>query len=333
MSGSRWIVRTVGAALAVAGVASVVTSSVAQTSGAQKSTKKEARKVGGVAVWGIAGEPEFFTRGRFYIDTDGAPNAYHPGYKCDAPGQKHWKVPVNVDCATRSEQTCHGSGFDSHVAYGEQGNLVHCRWRSGACVAEVPPHGSKHPQGGCTPDRDSKKGLDDLESAGSPGNWAGIVVDKHTGEPFVQKATDPFPGFYVSGTSLQDHAYPESDPRRYVDATKINFVALPPHTGAQPGDVVVVVHWPTKRVAYAIFGDGGITGYFQGEGSPALASALGLGASPRGGGTERHDVVYLVFPGRHLEPRFPRSQGSIDALASGAFAAWGGLARLEALSP
>ncbi len=318
--------------LAALGVTSIASSSFAQS--AQRSTKKEQRSVGGVPMWGVAGEREFFTRGRLTIDADGAPNAYHPGFACDAPGQQNWKLPVNVDCASKTaESSCRGFGFTTTVAYGAVDNVVQCKWKAGACAAEAPKPNAKRTQGGCWPQEATKLGLDDLENAGHPGSWAGIVLDKKTGAPFVQKAGDPFPGFYVSGTKLQDGAYPDWDSRRYVDSTKLNYVALPPHTGAELGDVVVAVNWRTKKIAYAVFGDLGSAGHFEGEGSIALAAALGLASNPRAGGTDQNEIVYVAFPGKHLMPRFPRTQGNIDAVASATFAAWGGLARLEALNP
>src|ERR1700722_12557082 len=46
-------------------------------------------------------------------------------------------------------------------------------------------------------------GLDDLENAGHPGHWDGILADQ-LGNPLVQGASDPFPGFYISCTALFD---------------------------------------------------------------------------------------------------------------------------------
>lgn len=43
--------------------------------------------------------------------------------------------------------------------------------------------------------------LDDLANAGTKDNWFGIVTDK-LGKPYVQKASDPCPGAYISQTSL-----------------------------------------------------------------------------------------------------------------------------------
>src|SRR3954453_23136110 len=51
--------------------------------------------------------------------------------------------------------------------------------------------------------RGSPPGLDFLANAGSSGNFFGIVTDRH-GQPIVQSARDPAPGFFVSPTSLQN---------------------------------------------------------------------------------------------------------------------------------
>ncbi|MGH9688818.1 MAG: hypothetical protein ACRD5K_17185, partial [Candidatus Acidiferrales bacterium] len=88
-------------------------------------------------------------------------------------------------------------------------------------------------------------GLDDLANAGAPGHWEGILQDKD-GNPLVQGPGDPFPGYYISCTSLADWTKPPDDPARYVDATKIPYIVLPGEmarqAGARPGDLAVVVN-------------------------------------------------------------------------------------------
>src|SRR5216684_3395413 len=54
--------------------------------------------------------------------------------------------------------------------------------------------------------------------------WPGFVTDAN-GKPVVQ-TTGPYKGFYVSTTSLR--AGNDADPSRYVDATRIPYIALPP---------------------------------------------------------------------------------------------------------
>src|SRR6185436_16558384 len=68
------------------------------------------------------------------------------------------------------------------------------------------------------------KGLDYLANAGKPGNWYGIVTDSN-GNPIIQGPNDPYPGFYVSPTALQDKSKNRTDPNRYVDSTKIRYIS------------------------------------------------------------------------------------------------------------
>ncbi|PYJ80472.1 MAG: hypothetical protein DME69_00520 [Verrucomicrobia bacterium] len=59
-----------------------------------------------------------------------------------------------------------------------------------------------------------------------------------------------------------------------------------------------------------------------GEGSIALAAALGVPSSPKSGGVA-HGIVYIVFPGS--AQGWPLSQPEIDQYGAQLFARWGGL--------
>ncbi|MDE3111182.1 MAG: hypothetical protein KGL02_14760, partial [Acidobacteriota bacterium] len=138
-------------------------------------------------------------------------------------------------------------------------------------------------------------GLDDLANAGAPGHWEGILQDKD-GNPAVQGAGDPYPGYYISCTSLADWTKAPNDPTRFVDASKIPYVVLPGDlaraAGARPGDLAVAVNLGNGNYSYAIFADVGTLG----EGSIALANNLGISSDARRGGTW-WGVLYLIFPG------------------------------------
>lgn len=185
------------------------------------------------------------------------------------------------------------------------------------------------------PPPDSDRGLDALANAGSPGHWFGIVTDtgEPDGNPIVQGAADPAPGFYVSATSLQDRARSRHDPRRYVDATRIPYIVLPPvvrdRFQVKLGDFAMVCRRGNRQLSGAIFADIGPASHL-GEGSVALAEALGIPASPRTGGTDG-GVIYVVFPGSG-DGR-PRPLEEIAAEAQQRFAAMGGLAQLDACFP
>jgi hypothetical protein len=167
-------------------------------------------------------------------------------------------------------------------------------------------------------------GLDDIANAGVPTHWDGITTDGD-GNPLIQGESDPFPGYYVSCTSLSDRNKKFTDPTRYVDAAKIPYVALPndlaDQGGARLGDFAVVMNLRNGKWSYAIYADIGT----MGEGSIALADNLGIWSDARRGG-ESDGILYLVFPGSgNLQPR------TIDEIQSGAeklLHNWGGIDRL-----
>lgn len=168
-------------------------------------------------------------------------------------------------------------------------------------------------------------GLDDLSNAGEPGHWDGIVADR-SGEPYVQGADDPYPGFYVSQTALVDWSKERTDPARYVDASKVPYIVLPGELsrqiGARLGDFALVFNRRNGATAGAIFADIGTLG----EGSIALADKLDIFSDARRGGT-RGGVVYLVYPGSGN--RQPRSLDDINSETAKLFQDWGGIDKLN----
>jgi hypothetical protein len=145
-------------------------------------------------------------------------------------------------------------------------------------------------------------GLDELANAGLPSHWDGIVTDQR-GTPLIQQEDDPFPGYYVSCTSLEDKTKEISDAGRYVDATKIPYVALPEEIaergGAHLGDFAFVLNLRNGKSSFAIYADIGTLG----EGSVALAATLGISSNARHGG-ESDGVLYAFFPGSgNMKPR------------------------------
>lgn len=178
------------------------------------------------------------------------------------------------------------------------------------------------------------RGLDHLANAGRPGSWWGLVTDAR-GEPVVQTASDPAPGYFVSRTSLEDRARAETDPHRYVDATRVPYVVLPGGAanrawlrarGVSLGDLIVVHNQRTGRTAFAIWADVGPAAHL-GEGSIALAEALGYpNTSARNGGGAASENLYLVLAG--TSRGWPRAVDSIAEEGRARFADWGGLDRL-----
>lgn len=167
-------------------------------------------------------------------------------------------------------------------------------------------------------------GLDDLSNAGIPGHWDGIVQDQN-GDLAVQRADDPYPGYYVSCTSLVDRTKSRLDPRRYVDASRVPYVVLPGdlarQAGARLGDFAVVVNMRDSKWSFAIFADVGTLG----EGSIALADNLGIWSDARRGG-RGGGLLYLVFPGSGNGQ--PRSAEEIDTETAKLLKDWGGIEQL-----
>lgn len=190
--------------------------------------------------------------------------------------------------------------------------------------ADGAPH-AYHPQSG--------KGLDYLGNAGVPGNWWALVTNDGTssGEPIIQKNTDPAPGFYISSTSLQDKTRQIDDPRRYVNAEEIPFFVLPGKSkfGAKLGDLGVVINTQNGLIQGCIHADNGPSGKI-GEGSIALAKKLNIPSSPRKGGVA-HGIVYIVFPGSHSG--WPLSLDEIHKTAQEKFSNWGGLEKMRRVLP
>jgi hypothetical protein len=159
-------------------------------------------------------------------------------------------------------------------------------------------------------------GLDELANAGTPAHWEGIVTDRD-GNPLIQQESDPFPGYYISCTSLADKSKTFTDPTRYVDASKIPYVVLPHELadrgGARLGDFAVIMNLRNGRSSFAIYADIGTIG----EGSVALADALGIRSDARRGGAA-DGILYLLFPGSgNQQPRtFDEIQSEGEKLLS-----------------
>jgi hypothetical protein len=165
--------------------------------------------------------------------------------------------------------------------------------------------------------------LDYLRNAHSMGVLSAPVVgylteDAPPHRPVVQGPNDPAPGFYVSQTAYEDESVSdERKPRRYVDATRINYVVLGDRAremGARLGDFVAVYSKRTRRSAFGIVGDSGNPS--GDEGSLHLLQALGYPF--RDGKTyavERPEIVIRFYPGSNPQRLFFRTQSALDRAA------------------
>jgi len=168
-------------------------------------------------------------------------------------------------------------------------------------------------------------GLDALANAGAPAHWDGVITDR-SGNPLIQQKSDPFPGYYISCTSLSDETKHFTDPTGYVDASKIPYVVLPQDIaergGAKLGDFAVVMNLRNGKSSFAIYADIGTLG----EGSVALADALGIWSDARQGGAS-DEILYLLFPGSGN--RKPRMMSEIQSEGEKLVYRWGGMKELS----
>lgn len=177
------------------------------------------------------------------------------------------------------------------------------------------------------------RGLDFTANALRGGRFLSVALHPD-GRPIIQRS-GRFNGFYVSTTSLHNAAGSPTVPGTYVDARRIPYIVLPPEFikqfGVALGDLAVVTNQKNGRSSFAIFADVGPHGKI-GEGSVALARALGLNDDPRHGGTGNPDIAYLVFPKSGLGPGKLRSAKEIKTSGLKAFRRWGGARRLRGCS-
>jgi hypothetical protein len=165
--------------------------------------------------------------------------------------------------------------------------------------------------------------LDDLRNAHYRGRKRGEIVGYLTDDddpsiPILQGPHDPYPGLYISQTAFTDPNITDPrDPRRYVDATKINYIVLgkaAQRKGARLGDYVAVYSKRTHRSVFGIVADDGNPS--GNEGSLHLLQALGY---PFHNGiddaVEGHEILIRFYPRSNPQQRFFRSQKSLDLAA------------------
>ena len=122
-----------------------------------------------------------------------------------------------------------------------------------------------------------------------------------------------------------------TNPRRYVNAEAVNYIVLPRGLNfcAKLGDYAVVIRPKTGAIGYALYADVGPARHI-GEGSIALAKALGIPSNAKTGGVA-NGIVYIVFHGS--AKALSLFQPDIDRAGAELFANWGGLERAQASFP
>ncbi|MDP1747371.1 MAG: fibronectin type III domain-containing protein [Bacteroidota bacterium] len=172
----------------------------------------------------------------------------------------------------------------------------------------------------------NNSGLDYTANAGSPGNWWGVVTN-NSGNPVIQGSGSPYPGMYVSTTSLINTAYAATSPFRYVNSEAIPFFVLPGAVktlgNIQLGDIGYVYNTVTGLGCYAIFADGGPAGKL-GEASIYLANQIGVNSNARNGGTSQGIIDYIIFPGSGAGNGVHKTIAQINTIGAAKIATVGG---------
>lgn len=172
----------------------------------------------------------------------------------------------------------------------------------------------------------NNSGLDYTANAGHPGNWWGVVTN-NSGNPIIQGSGSPFPGMYVSTTSLINSSYAATSPFRYVNSEAIPYFVLPNAVktlgNIQLGDIAYVYNTVTGLGCYAIFADGGPAGKL-GEASIYLANQIGVNSNARTGGTSQGIIDYIVFPGSGSGQGVHKTVAQINAIGAAKIATVGG---------
>lgn len=150
---------------------------------------------------------------------------------------------------------------------------------------------------------------------------------------FIQgkNGAGPADGFFVSATALQDG--PPNDCSSFVDAETRPYIVLPGtfpgvETRMHLGDCAIVINLKTGAVTHAIFAD---INPRVGEASVKTAKNVGVNPSPKSGGDDDDNYLYITFPNTQVHK--PWVDADIKATAEAAFAAWGGLAQAKECFP
>ena len=141
---------------------------------------------------------------------------------------------------------------------------------------------------------------DKLRNAGHTGNFWGVVTNTglNSGTPIEQsgvRPAQPHKHYMISKTKLVDSRYPEEDIRRWTDATRIPYVALPNSRnsmrkiGLKTGCYCLMVELQTMKYCFGVYADSKATKPRMGEISKRAADLLG---NTKGEGF----IFILVFP-------------------------------------
>ncbi|MDT9547137.1 MAG: hypothetical protein HQ516_05925 [Chlorobium sp.] len=182
------------------------------------------------------------------------------------------------------------------------------------------------------------EGIDILKHSGYPDKswWKTVLVTdpRDRSRPYVMPS-GPYAGYYLSMTALKNMSRTETDPRRYVNASKVPYIVFPvtfarkKDVGAL-GDFGVAVNLENGMRSGFVVADIGPEKHQLGEVSIALAALLGgKNVSPRTGPEKPlGKILYIVFPGSGLLHPWPQEVVSIQSIADSLLSGIGGVEML-----
>lgn len=241
-------------------------------------------------------------RSNYAVNTDGAPNSYHPDDPYGSEG-----LAINTIC----------NGANAFTASGRKVNYSQCR----SLVALF---------------REAK--ANGWTSPGKPYmQFYGVSSTQNARKPCIN-SSGPYEGFFVSSTALiADPSKGICDQDRFLNSLEIPFIITPRNSqlarrGATVGDLAVIHSPKTDKTIFAVVGDVGPK-WGLGEGSIAVSKALNSNFEEPtsrkevyGFGVE--NVVTVVLTKAGMSP--PYSNERITDAAVSAFAEFGGMSRLDA---
>jgi hypothetical protein len=161
------------------------------------------------------------------------------------------------------------------------------------------------------------------------GQFVAVVTDDN-GNPIKQSTDDPFPGMFISTTTLFDPTKPRRSTLRYVNGVQVPYIVIPGQLVGglmQMGDPALVIDLKTGEQVKAIVADAGPTRK-TGEASAFLAAKITKQqtpvaskksfSNPRDGGTDERRFRYIIFPGRTLS--WPQTNDAIETAVDDALA-------------
>lgn len=131
----------------------------------------------------------------------------------------------------------------------------------------------------------------------------GLICDIH-GNPIVFSVTinGGSQSIFASRTALRMPGFPAKDPNVGVDSNFFNYAVVPPivrsgTVGKVLGCYFTAFNHRTGLGAFGVTADIGPTRK-DGEGSQALARALGVNDNPRSGGEDDPVIEWAIYPGK-----------------------------------